>query len=518
MLAIVSIVLLIPIFYVLGGIVIPGGENWEHLKDHLLSTYVFNTILLVIFTSILSIAFGVLPAWYIARYDFPLKKVFSVLLVLPLAIPSYIMAFAYSGFFNVFGSLHFFLMDYFPNINYKLDINNWLGLSFVLALALFPYVYLILHTTFKIQQENLLEAAQTLGANSKQVFLKIALPLARPALAGGLFLIIMEVLNDYGAASYFGVKTLTTGIFRTWFSLGDIQTAVKLAGQLLGITLLFYIFEQWIQSHKKYSSSRIQRKSSYKNKLTKVNSFIVIAICFIPTFFGFLLPLFQLLYWAFQSESISISVELIKHSAQLAALVTILCLLIAFINAFGNHYFKNKWMKIMVRVSSIGYAIPGAIIAVGVLAPLLWLDDFTNWNTGTLINASIFALTYACVIRFFAVSYNSLEGVISKLPPSYADACKLNGVNSFKALGKVYFPLSKTGLLAGGILVFIDVLKELPLTLILRPFDFNTLATKAFELASDEALREASIPALCIVAMGCLALFLVKIVLKTKYQ
>ena len=223
-------------------------------------------------------------------------------------------------------------------------------------------------------------------------------------------------------------------------------------------------------------------------------------------------------YWAFQSESFAISGELIKHSAQLAALVTLLCLLVAFLNAFGNHYFKNKWTKTLTRASSIGYAIPGAIIAVGVLAPLLWLDNYTSWNTGTLINASIFALSYACLIRFFAVSYNSLEGVMSKLPSSYADACKLNGVSSFKSMGKVYLPLSKTGLLAGGILVFIDVLKELPLTLILRPFDFNTLATKAFELASDEALREASIPALSIVAMGCLALFLVKIILKTDNQ
>ncbi|MEX0812666.1 MAG: iron ABC transporter permease [Chitinophagales bacterium] len=509
-----SVLLLVPVAYVISGLFISGGDNWAHLKEHLLQDYVLNTLLLVLFTGLFSLLFGVVPAWLVARYQFPGKKIFSLLLILPLSVPSYIMAFVYGGFFNVYGTLHFFLLDFFPDISYQLDMKNWLGLSFVMGLALFPYVYLILYSSFKIQQETLIEAAQTLGAKPAEVFYKIALPLARPALAGALFLVTMEVLNDYGAASYFGIKTLTTGIFRTWFSLGDIQTAVKLASNLLLVTLFFYFLEKVLQSARKYSSSRTQKKRSHEHKLRGKNALLAFVVCSIPVFLGILLPLFQLIFWALQSEAGFESSGLVFNSALLAFLVAIICLIIAFINAFSNHYFKNFWTSAVVRLSSIGYAIPGAIIAIGVLAPLLWLDNHYGWNTGLLINGSIFALTYACVIRFFAVSYNALDGVMEKMPQAYPDACKLSGVNSLKAFFKIYLPLSKGGLIAGGILVFLDVLKELPLTLILRPFDFNTLATNAFELASDEALRQAALPALCIVAMGSLALLFVRSIIK----
>lgn len=509
----------VPILTVFINLLYGPGETWHHLVVHLLPNYIQNSVLLIIGTSILTLIFGVSSAWIVSRYHIPYRKQLEWLLILPLAIPSYITAYAYAGVFDYGGII--------ANIfHIKVNIMNHVGLIFVLSISLYPYVYVASRAFFLNQSNNIIEASKLLGAGERKTFFKLMFPLARPAFIGGLILVLMEVLNDYGAAKYYGISTFTTGIFRAWFSLEEPETAIYLSAILVVIIFLLITIEKWQRRKIGYFNAtknhqKVKRASiSIKFKIT----FFIIT--FIPVLFGFLVPLFQLLYWAsvtykevFSSEFIMIAFQ----SFGIAVLSAIYTIFFALFLIFFSKWNRLSWIKSIAKTAILGYAIPGAVIAVGVLIPTISIDkclvtlmkNIFDVKIGFIINGTIMALVYAYLVRFLAVAYNPIESNSLKFGKSLSEASKLLGSGTFKTFIKIEFPLLKTAILSAFILVFVDVMKELPLTLILKPYHINTLAVKAYEYAGDELIAEASLPSLCIILTGIIPiLFLNRLIAK----
>ncbi|WBX72551.1 iron ABC transporter permease [Tenacibaculum pacificus] len=509
----------IPILTVFINLFYGPGETWNHLVVHLLPNYVQNSVLLIIGTGILTLIFGVSSAWIVSRYHIPFRKQLEWLLILPLAIPSYITAYTYAGFFD-YGSI-------IENIfHVKIDVMNHVGLIFVLSISLYPYVYVASRSFFLNQSNNIIEASKLLGAGERKTFFKLILPLARPAFIGGLILVLMEVLNDYGAAKYYGISTFTTGIFRAWFSLEEPETAIYLSAILVIIIFLLITIEKWQRRKIGYFNATKNHQKVKREFISTRLKIIFFIIAFIPVLFGFLVPLFQLLYWAsltykevFTSEFLVISLQ----SFGIAMLSAISTVLFALFLIFFSKWNRLSWMKSTAKIGVLGYAIPGAVIAVGVLIPTLsidkWLVTFMknifDIKIGFIINGTIMALVYAYLVRFLAVAYNPIESNSLKFGKSLSEASKILGASTLKTFIKIEFPLLKPAILSAFILVFVDVMKELPLTLILKPYHINTLAVKAYEYAGDELIAEASLPSLFIILTGIIPiLFLNRLIAK----
>lgn len=495
------------------------GESWHHLLENLLPSYLENTAILIIGTSILTLFFGISSGWLLARYHLPYKKQLEWLLILPLAIPSYITAYAYAGIFDYGGFFDKFL-------HFKMDIMNHYGLIFVLSMSLYPYVYVASRAFFLNQSNNIIEASKLLGASERKTFFKLMLPLARPAYIGGLILVLMEVLNDYGAAKYYGINTFTTGIFRAWFSLEEPETAIYLSAILVGMIFLLVSVEKWHRRKIGYFNSTKNHQQIGELVPTKNQKNIFFSIVFTPILLGFILPVLQLLYWAFLTYKEVFNDEFLDIALQslgialLTAFVTVIFVLFLI---FFTKWNRLRLLKPLTKIAVLGYAIPGAVIAVGVLIPTLFLDKWLitffknsfDIKIGFLVNGTIVSLIYAYMIRYMAVAYNPIEATSLKVGKSLAEASKLLGKGNLATFIKIEFPLLKPAILSGFILVFVDVIKELPLTLILKPYDINTLAVKAYEYASDELIAEASLPSLFIVLTGVIpVIFLNRLISK----
>ncbi|MBZ9627833.1 iron ABC transporter permease [Psychroflexus sp. CAK1W] len=497
------------------------GESWNHILEYVLFDYLKNSFLLALFCSIIVILFGVTTAWLVSRFEFPFRKQLEWLLILPLSVPAYIMAYAYAGVFGYSG-LFSKLMGAFGIGDFRIEVMNIYGLSLVLSISLFPYVYVSSRTFFLAQATNLLEASRMLGISEFKSFFKLIFPLARPAIIAGLVLVLMEVLNDYGAASYYGVSTFTTGIFRSWFSLGEPETAIYLSAILLLIVFGLILFEKWQRRHLNFTSAKMS-KQNYNSRLKpkKANQLWFTVICFIPVFLGFVLPVIQLIIWVEQTFSKVWTVEFISitlESFGIAFLTASVTVLVALLLLFFTRWNKIELLKTSSKLGVLGYAIPGIIIAIGVLIPSLYIDKWLiekNITSKLILNATLIALVYAYVVRFLAVAYQPLESSSLKIDRSLSDSSKVLGKGNFKTFFKIEFPLIRAGLLSAFILVFIDILKELPLTLIMKPYDVNTLAVKSFEYASDEMVSSAALPSLLIILTALIpAIFLNKLLLK----
>lgn len=496
------------------------GESWGHIVENVLPNYLKNSLWLVLGTSTLTFLFGVSSAWIISRYTIPFKKQFEWLLILPLAIPSYITAYSYAGFFDYAG----FFQKLFQ---FKVDIMNIYGLVFVLSVSLYPYVYVASRAFFVNQSNNIIEASKILGANERKTFFKLILPLARPAFVGGLILVIMEVLNDYGAAKYYGINTFTTGIFRAWFSLEEPESAIYLSVILLICILFLIVIEKRQRKNVGYFNSVKNHREVKKIVVSRKQKYLLFFIATFPFFLGFLIPLVQLLYWAFLTYKAVFTAAFFTTALQslgissISAICTVFC---ALLFIYASKWNRLSFLKSLEKIGVLGYAIPGAIIAVGVLIPSLLLDKslvvfFKNVfdiKIGFILNGTILILIYAFVIRYLAVAYAPIEASTLKLGNSLVEASKLLGKGKISTFFKVELPAIKPAILSGCILVFVDVMKELPLTLILKPYNINTLAVKAYEYASDELIAEAAIPSLFIIATGVLPIiFLNRLISKS---
>ncbi|MBZ9631188.1 iron ABC transporter permease [Salegentibacter sp. LM13S] len=500
------------------------GETWGHLVDNLLVDYIGNSFFLIFSCSLLVLIMGVGTAWLVARFEFPFRKQLEWLLILPLAIPSYIVAYAYAGVFDYGGSLELILRGL--NLEFiRIDIMNKFGLAFVLSISLFPYVYVSSRAFFLNQAGNLLEASTMLGVGEFRSFFRLMLPLARPAIIAGLILVLMEVLNDYGAAQYFGVNTFTTGIFRAWFSLEEPETAVYLSALLIFIVFALILFEKWQRKNIQFTGNKASGRT-HRKLGTRPMQWVKFILVLIPVILGFLIPVGQLIYWAVLTAEKVFDLDFIMLSLQsfgIALITSLVTVLFATLLIYFAKWSSINGIKSISRLGILGYAIPGAVVAIGIMIPTLafdkWfiniMDSVFGIETGFLFNGTLVALVYAYSVRFLAVAYNPIESTALKVSNSIPDSSKMLGVGNFKTFLKVEFPLIKTGILSAVILVFIDVLKELPLTLILKPFHINTLAVKAFEYASDEMVMEAAIPSLFIIFTATIpVIFLNRLLIK----
>jgi iron(III) transport system permease protein len=369
------------------------------------------------------------------------------------------------------------------------------------------------------QSGRLIEASKILGAGERSTFFKIVLPIARPAIIGGLILVLMEVLNDYGAAKYYGVSTFTTGIFRTWFALEEPSTAIYLSAILLLIVFVIIVLERWQRGSKSYALATRSDIKLPKIELSRNNKVLLFILVCIPIFIGFILPVLQLIYWCFLTFNSVASLSFFTIALQslgISLLTALLTVIIALLILYFPKWNRIKGLKKSSRIAILGYAIPGAVIAIGVMIPTLLFDkwlikvfkQFADINIGLIINGSIFVLLYAYIIRFLAVAYNPIEASQLKIGASLSEASKTLGKGNLKSFFKIDFPLLKSGLFSAFVLVFVDTMKELPLTLILKTYNVNTLAVKAYEYASDELIMEAALPSLCIIVTGILPVIL----------
>ena len=496
------------------------SESWPHLKKTVFSTYLINTIILTIGTGLLSILIGVFCAWVVACCEFPLKKFFEWALILPLAIPTYVSAYAYFDILELSNPILIWVRE---NINLEAmqSLNSFFVYFFtilVLSSVLYPYVYLLTRASFLKQGNQLIEASLSLGHNMNEIFWKIALPMARPAVFAGLSLVIMETLNDYGAVKHFGIPTFTSGIFRTWLGMGDMSGALKLAAYLMLLILILLMIEKKARSRARYQENSGSNKPFKKIILSRKKSIVTIALCSIPFLFGFLIPVFRLSLWAFISQdairSISL-LNLVKNSLFLSVAVSLVTVVLALLLVFSAKYFQSKLTSFTNRFAILGYSVPGAVIAMGIL---LLSAQINKIYVDIILTGSLLILIFAFITRFFAVAWQPIDSGMERNCKNINDASRSLGIPAIFSLIKVNIPLIKNTLITASILVFIDSMKELPLTLILRPFNFNTLSTATFDLSSQAQIVESSVPALCIIMIVAIPLISLNLKGKSKLQ
>jgi iron(III) transport system permease protein len=501
----------------------PVSDRWEHLVFTQLGTYVTNSVILVLGVGLFTLLVGVSTAWLVAACDFPGRRFFEYALVLPLALPTYLVAITYAGAFGFAGSVYGTIQATLGNAAAVAIAGNIMSrevLIIVMGIVLYPYVYLISRASFMQQSHSVLEVARLLGRSPGSTFLRVSVPLARPAIAAGLSLVLMEVLNDYGAAKYFGVQTFTTGIFRVWSSYDSPDAAVRLAGMLLLFVILIVLFERMQRGHARYDNSVSAFRPGVRYRLRGFRAVAATGFILLVVTVGFFFPVGQLLYWAAGTPADLFDgrfLRMVLNSFGLAAAATALCVLTALILVYTARLHRTWLVRTIANVSVMGYAVPGAVIAIGVLLSLAWLDStldpllrrYFGLSFGFLVTGSVLTLLFAYLVRFIAVSFQSIESGFQGVAEKMDESARSLGAGGFRTLLRIDLPLIRGPLLAAGLLAFVDILKELPLTLMLRPFNFDTLATRAFELAQDEMPALAAGPALLIVAIGLLPVFLI---------
>lgn len=512
----IAIVLAMPTLIILGSMLLPFNEQWQHLFNYLLSDYVISSLTLMFGVTFGVLTMGVISAWLTTMCQFPGRSFLAWALLLPMAMPAYIIAYTYTGLLDFSGPVQIFLRELFGwdyGDYWFPPIRSLGGAVVMLSLVLYPYVYLLARAAFLEQSICVLEVSRTLGCSPMQSFFRVALPLARPAIVAGLSLALMETLADYGTVQYFGISTFTTGIFRVWFGMGDGQSAAQLAAVLLLFVSTLMVLEQISRRKLRFhhTSGRYTRITRYQ--LTGWPKLLAIVACSLPLLMGFIIPALQLIYWALFISEIRVDSDfilLVWHSLYLATVTALLAVFLALVLAYARRLHNSVWINSLVRLAGSGYAIPGTVIAVGVMLPLAWFDnqfdalarEYLDFSPGLLLSGTVFALIFAYIVRFLSVSLHSTESGLAKIKHTIDDAGRTLGLTPFALLRKIHLPIMSTTLLSALILVFVDVLKELPATLILRPFNYNTLAVKAYELASDERLSDVGAPALMIVLVG----------------
>ena len=494
------------------------GATWSHLADTVLGEFVFNTVVLCIGVGLGVSSIGVTSAWLTTMLDFPGRRFLEWALVLPLAMPAYVMAYVYTDFLQFVGPVQGWLREtfgwgrgdyWFP------DVRTVGGAVAMFMFVLYPYVYMIARTAFLERAGGMLEAGRTLGLGPWGSFFRVSLPLARPAVVAGTALALMETLADFGTVSDFGVQTFTTGIYRAWFSLGDRIAAAQLSAALLAFVVLVLTLERMSRGRARFNNTSRQVAMPVRLRLPLALGVLAAFACFMPLLLGFLLPAALLLRLWLVDAGGEIDRRFLAwagNSVTLAGIAAVAAVLLALLLAYGLRRTRSAALAVAARLAGMGYAIPGTVIAIGTLIPLAafdnaldaWLRAAFGVSTGLLLTGSIAALVFAYLVRFLSVSLSTVEASLGKVRPSLDEAARTLGSGPGATLWRVHAPLVWTGVLTAVLLVFVDVLKELPATLLLRPFNFDTLAVQAANFAADERLAEAAFPALAIVAVGIL--------------
>lgn len=512
----------LPVLTVLFHVFVPAPEIWSHLASTVLPRYLLNTAGLALGVGAGVLVIGVGTAWLVVMCRFPGRRLFEWALLLPLAVPTYVIAYAYTDFLQYAGPLQGALRAAFDwtAADYTFPPVRSLGGAIVLlSLVLYPYVYLLTRAAFLEQSVCVLEVGRTLGRGPWRLFGTIAIPLARPAIVGGVSLALMETLNEFGAVQFFAVDTFTTGIYRTWFGLGERTAAAQLAACLLLFVLLLLLLERVSRGQAQFFHTSRRYRELPQYELQGASRWLAMLACALPVLLGFLLPALLLVGMTLQEGDARLGwafLPYVLNSVTLAGLAAVCAVGLALLLSYGVRMAPSPATTAAARIAAMGYAVPGAVIAVGILIPLGWVDqrlytllhDGFGWNVGLLLTGTAVALIYAYLVRFLAVSYNAVQSSLTRVTPGMDAASRTLGKTPTATLRRVHAPIMRGSLFAAGILVFVDVMKELPATIILRPFDFTTLAVRSYELASDERLSQASTSALAVVLVGVVPVIL----------
>jgi iron(III) transport system permease protein len=510
---------LAPIAAVVVNIFLPSEATWSHLVSTVLPEYIWNTLQLIVLVAVGVTLFGVSAAWLVTAYRFPGQRVLEWAIVLPLAMPAYVMAYAYTDWLQAAGPVQTLLREltgwkvreyWFP------EIRSLSGAAAMLSFALYPYVYLLARNAFLEQSRTTMEAARLAGYGDWGRFFRVAVPLARTGIVAGIALALMEALADFGTVSYFAVNTFTAGIYRAWLSLGDPVAAGQLATCLLVFVLMMLSLERRHRGGARYAAKRTPMPPQ---PLRGAAGAVAIFVCAMPVAFGFLVPAVVLIKLAVGDPDAHFGARiygLIVNTFTLAGVAAAAAVAVALLLAYAARTVKHPLVHGANRLAVLGYALPGAVIAVGILLPLgkldntiaVWMQEQFGVKTGLLLTGSIVALIYAYVVRFLAVAFQTVEAGLTRVTPSMDDAARSLGYSPWRTLLRVHVPIMSGSLATAALLVFVDVMKELPATFAMRPFNFDTLAVEAYNLAKDERIAEAAVPSLVMVAIALLPLIL----------
>ena len=490
------------------------NSDWNDVISNEIWGYLINSLSIIFFQSILVVFFGVISAWIITTYDFPLKKFIDFFLLLPLSIPPYVAAIAYGEIFDYSSYFQVFVRENISFLNNTsfLNIRSLPGVIFIFSITLYPYVYIISRAAFSEISHTYNEIGKTLGQKQLNIFFKVFLPLATFPIIGGVILSILESLNDFGTVQYYGVNTFTTGIYKTWVGLGDINMASQIS-----IFFLFFIFLILFLQKKFFSHEKINLKTSIKEKTNFVYSgnlknLFLISFCLLPAILGFFIPFIFLLTSSIKALEIFTLKDTFINTFNTIFLALSVSLIIIFLSLLINYSVRIKETKLNLffnKISSLGYAIPGSIIAIGILIPFTYFDNFFvnffNNNFNLKINSffagSLFVLCFAYIVRFFTISQTNIESSFYRISRNIDDTARVLGKKPILILFNIHIPLMSLSILLTLFLIFIEIIKELSATLILRPFNFDTLAIQVYEYASEEKIIESSIPSLIIVVL-----------------
>ena len=505
----------LPVLTVAASVFSGEVEVWNHLRRTVLADYVTNSFILMLGVGLGVLLLGVPAAWFTGVCEFPGRAVFEWALLLPLAFPAYIIAYTYTGVLDYAGPVQGMIRRltglgvgeywFFP-------VRSMAGAILMLALVLYPYVYLMARAAFLEQSTSVLEVSRTFGYGVRAAFFRLAIPLARPAIVTGLSLALMETLADYGVVQYFGLGTFTTGIFKAFHGFGDAAAAAQLSAALLAFVALLLFMERQSRRRARYHATGPRAAHRRRVRLRGARAAWAWIGCLVPVLFGFIVPALVLAKWTLFDADLSGSSFpiLVWHSFSLAFATAVVAVVLALLLGYARRVSDAPAVRLSVGVSGLGYAVPGAVIAVGVIIPLAWLDHriidlaraLLDLDLGLTFSGTLFALLFAYTARFLAVSLGAVQSGLDKIGPSLDDAARSLGHRALTVVGRVHVPLMRASVLTAVLIVFVDVLKELPATLILRPFNFNTLAVRAYELASDERLIDAAPASLMIVLVG----------------
>ena len=507
-----------PLLAVLVAAAVPAGTVWHHIATTTLPEMLANSALLFLLVGAMTASAGAVSAWLVSACDFPGRRALEVALLLPMAMPAYVCGYAYTWLLDVAGPVQATLRDvtglrwgqyWFP------EIRSLPGAALMLAMVLYPYVYLLCRNAFQQQSVCLLDASRTLGHSLGSCFLRLALPMARPAIVGGVALALMETLADFGTVQHFAVRTFTTGIYEAWFGLGDRGAASQLAACLMGLVALLLTLEHLSRGGRRFHPTTNRAPPLRRVQLRGWRAAAALGLCTLPVGLGFLVPAGTLLALMLQvGDPLEPGrfLPFARNSVLLAAIAATAAVALACIFAWAARLHPQAPQRLALRVAGLGYAIPGSVIAVGTLVPLglfdnaldAWARSHLGLSTGLLLSGGIAALVFAYLVRFLAVALSAVESGLARLKPSLRQAARVLGASPARAVWRVELPLARGSLLTAFLLVFVDTMKELPATLIVRPFDFDTLAVRVHGLAADERLAEASTAALLIVITGLL--------------
>tara|TARA_R110002072_G_C7976868_1_gene535594 strand:+ start:1448 stop:3109 length:1662 start_codon:yes stop_codon:yes gene_type:complete len=519
----IALFVALPIISVVYLALFPEENAWTHLFNTVLPSYLKNTLILMIGVGSLSLLIGTGAAWLVAMYDFPGKKWLSWALLLPFAVPAYVIAYVYTDLLEFAGPLQTAmrgLMGWQTARDYWFpSIRSMGGAILMMSLVLYPYIYMLARAAFLEQSVSLYRVSRSLGSSPFAFFIRVSLPIARPAIAVGLSLVLMETLNDFGTVDYFAVRTLTAGLYDTWLNMGNLGGAAQIAVLMVVVVVILISLERYSRRKQKQYHSRNSGEPIPATKLKGVPAYAATVAALLPVILGFIIPLCILASFAWDNLSSSWDAKFITYafnSFSLAACAAIITLILGVILTYTKRLNPSRRTQTLVGISSLGYAIPGAVLAIGVIIPFAafdnlvdgWMREYFNLSTGLILSGTSFAIIFAYSVRFLAVASGSVESSLSKVTPNMDMAARSLGHTQLQTLLKIHLPIIKKGALTGMLVVFVDCLKELPATLILRPFNFETLATQVYQFASDELIEQSALSALIIVLVGIIPIVL----------